>query len=90
MELAAEAREIVKEHVDTLAEQISRIIADGMARGEFAAMDPGAAGRAVLDATARFHNPAHAGEWVDPSIDAAFEGVWSLILLGLVRRREQG
>ncbi len=58
MELAAEAREVVKEHVDALAEQISCIIADGIARGEFAAMDSGAAGRAVLDATARSTNKA--------------------------------
>ena len=63
--------------------QLARIIADGVARGEFAAADPAAAGRAVFDATARFHNPAHAAEWSDPGIDAAFEGVWSLILAAL-------
>jgi hypothetical protein len=44
---------------------------------------PVAAGRTVFDATARFHNPAHAAEWADPGIEAAFEGVWSLILAGL-------
>jgi AcrR family transcriptional regulator len=89
MELAAEARGVVGAHVDHLAGQISRMIADGITRGEFAAMDSEIAGRAVLDATARFHNPAHASEWVDHDIDAAFKGVWSLILLGLVARRER-
>lgn len=83
MELVAEAREVVKAHVDHLVEQIARIIADGVAQGEFAAMDPVAVARAVFDATARFHNPVHAPEWSDPGIDAAFEGVWSLVLSGL-------
>ena len=74
----AEARDVVREHVDTLAGQIGRIVADGVARGEFAVDDPVAAGRAVFDATARFHDPAHAPEWSDPGIDAAFERVRSL------------
>jgi AcrR family transcriptional regulator len=83
MELVAGARDVVKAHVSHLTEQIAQIIVDGVARGEFAVADPAAAGRAVFDATARFHNPAHATEWTDPGIDAAFEGVWSLILGGL-------
>lgn len=83
MELVVEAREVVKAHVDRLVGQLTRIIADGVARGEFTVADPTAAGRAVFDATARFHNPAHAPEWADPGIDAAFEGVWSLVLGGL-------
>lgn len=83
MELVAEAREVVRAHVDRLVGQLTRIIADGVARGEFTVADPTAAGRAVFDATARFHNPAHAPEWADPGIDAAFEGVWSLVLSGL-------
>jgi AcrR family transcriptional regulator len=83
MTLVAEAREVVKAHVDQLTGQIARIIADGIAQGEFAVSDPVAAGRAVFDATARFHNPAHAAEWSDPDIDAAFESVWSLIQAGL-------
>ncbi len=81
--LAAEARAVVRAHVGDLVGQIARIIADGVARGEFVAADPVAAGRAVFDATARFHNPAHAPEWSDPGIDAAFAGVWSLVLGGL-------
>jgi AcrR family transcriptional regulator len=87
MEIVAEARDVVKAHANHLAEQVARIIADGVVRGEFAAADPVVAGRAVLDATGRFHNPAHASEWSDPDIDAAFEGVWSLILYGLEIRK---
>jgi AcrR family transcriptional regulator len=81
--LAAESREVAERHVAHLQRQLGEIIADGVARGEFTTTDPSATGRAVLDATARFHKPAHAPEWTDPTIDDAFEGVWSLILGGL-------
>ena len=83
VELAREARDVVKAHVDHLVGQITHIISDGIAQGEFAVADPFVAGRAVLTATTRFHDPAHAAEWSDPDIDAAFDGVWSLILFGL-------
>ncbi|MBE3559177.1 MAG: TetR family transcriptional regulator [Ktedonobacteraceae bacterium] len=84
MQLVAEARNVVKVHVvDVLAAQVAHIIADGVAQGEFAVADPVATGRAVLYATARFHDPVHAAEWSDPGIDAAFEDVWSLVLRGL-------
>ena len=89
-ELAREAREVVRAHVDTLVAQLAGIVADGVARGELQAADPAAAGRAVFDATARFHNPVHAPEWSDPRIDAAVEGVWSLVLNGLARGRSLG
>jgi len=82
-ELAGETREVVKAHVDNLAAQITQIIIDGVAQGEFATDDPVVSGRAILTATTRFHDPAHAAEWSDPDIDAALDGVWSLILVGL-------
>jgi AcrR family transcriptional regulator len=83
LKLAADSRGVVKAHVDELTGQLARIIADGVTRGELTAADPATAGRAVFDATARFHNPTHAPEWSDPSIDAAYQGVRSLVLLGL-------
>jgi hypothetical protein len=45
--------------------------------------DPARAGWAVFRATARFHHPAHAAEWTDPEMDAAFEDVCALVLRGL-------
>jgi AcrR family transcriptional regulator len=84
--LVAESREVVIAHVQTLTEQLAGIIADGMARGEFTAVEPATAARAVFDATARFHNPVHASEWSDPDIDAAFEGVWSLVMAALRKK----
>jgi AcrR family transcriptional regulator len=83
--LAADTRDVVARHITELTDQLARIIGDGVARGEFAVADPAAAGRAVLDATSRFHNPAHAATWSDPDIDAAFESVWALVVRGLRR-----
>jgi AcrR family transcriptional regulator len=81
--LAEDAREVIREHVAELVGQIARIIRDGAAEGAFRAVDPDAAAWAVLRATASFHHPVHAPEWRDPGIDAAFEGVWRLVMEGL-------
>jgi len=81
--LVAGAREVVAGHVATLTGQIEVIVADGVSAGTISSMDPKATAQALLDATARFHNPAHAAEWADPGIDAAFERVWSLLEAGL-------
>lgn len=87
IELTAGARDVVRAHVDTLVEQLARIIADDVDRGELEAADPSAAARAVFDATSRLHNPAHAVSWSDPQIDAAYEQVRSLVLRGLAGMR---
>ena len=83
VELTAGAREVVIAHVDTLVDQLARIIAEGVAEGDFSADDPATSARAAFDATSRFHNPAHAAAWNDSQIDAAYEGVRSLVLRGL-------
>jgi AcrR family transcriptional regulator len=80
----ANSREVVHAHVDALAAQVSAIVADGVRRGEFAAVDPDSTGRAIFYATARFHDPSHAAEWTDPGVDQSFEDVWALIERGLV------
>jgi AcrR family transcriptional regulator len=82
-QLAAEAREVVGAHVGTLTGQLAIIIADGVVEGEFEVADPDSAARSVFDATARFHNPANAAAWSDPGIEAAYEGVRTLVLAGL-------
>ena len=85
MALVEESGAAVAQHVDHLAAQLTRIVADGVARGELAADDPAATGRAILDATGIFHNPSHVAEWADPRIDAHFEAVWALLLRGLTK-----
>jgi AcrR family transcriptional regulator len=81
--IATEARGVVTEHLRILAAQISQIIESGIQRNEFATTDTAVAGRAVLQATARFHHPMHAMEWSDPNIDADYDAVIILILRGL-------
>jgi AcrR family transcriptional regulator len=81
--IATQAREVVAEHLRILAAQIAQIVEAGVARGEFTATDTATVGRAVLQATARFHHPVHAAEWADPDIDADFDAVISLVLRGL-------
>lgn len=82
-QLTTEAREVVDAHVDHLAAQVSTIVADGVAAGEFAEVDPDRAGRAVLQATALFHHPAHADEWQDPRLAEHLDVVFALLMDGL-------
>ena len=86
-ELTVQSREVVAAHVDHLSDQLGRIVAQGMEDGEFAPGDPSAVGRAVLHATAKFHHPAHAGEWGDPGLAEQLQAVYRLILNGLAARR---
>jgi AcrR family transcriptional regulator len=81
--MAGESREVIAAHVESLVDQLTSVIADGVRQGEFVAEDPASTARAVFDATARFHNPANAASWSDPAVGAAYKGVRSLVLLGL-------
>lgn len=85
-QIATESRAAVTDHLDTLAGQLATIIAGGVANGEFTALDSRRLGRAVLQATARFHHPSHAGEWADPALDDDLDAVLSLLLQGLRTR----
>jgi AcrR family transcriptional regulator len=86
--LAADAKSVVAAHVHELVKLAARIIRSGMEEGTFRTVDPVAAARAVLLATSRFHHPAHAAEWTDPDIDAAYDDVWKMLMDGLcVARR---
>jgi AcrR family transcriptional regulator len=81
--LAADLRSVAKPHVDELIALAATIIRAGVDEGSFRPVDPTAAGRAVLLATSRFHHPAHAAEWSDSGIDAAFDDVWRMLMDGL-------
>jgi AcrR family transcriptional regulator len=85
-QITTESREVVAAHVQTLAAQVAAIVADGVARGEFDAVDPVVTGRAFLHATTTFHHPAHAAEWSDPALDANMRAVRSLLESGLIPR----
>ncbi len=81
--LAADARSVVAAHLDELVVLAATVIRSGVEEGTFRTLDPVAAGRAVLFATSRFHHPAHAAEWADPAIDAAYDDVWRMLMDGL-------
>jgi AcrR family transcriptional regulator len=81
--LAADARSVVAALVDELVGLAAMVIRSGVEEGTFRAVEPAAAGRALLFATSRFHHPAHAAEWVDPAIDATFDELWRLLMNGL-------
>lgn len=85
--LAQEAADIVDEHVSTLVDQLTAIVADGRRDGVFRVSDSRTAARAVFHATSRFHHPARSETWGDPEIEEQFGAVWHLILTGL---KEEG
>ena len=82
-QLVNEPAHVVDNYYHTLTGQVEMIIGAGIASGEFGVPDAGAAARAIIEATTRFHHPWHAAFWQSPGIDEAFEGVWDLILRGL-------
>jgi AcrR family transcriptional regulator len=65
--LLDEASDVVDDHVRWLIADLDRIVGD----------EPKA--RAILQATTRFHHPAHAAEWSDPDIDGDLDRVIALI-----------
>lgn len=82
--IAEEARGVVQAHVDELLRQLAQIIDSGISSQEFQVTNADATAKAVFSATIRFHHPAHATEWSQPTIDADFAQVWHLVLAGLV------
>ena len=82
--IAQETRGVGQAHVQELVRQLAQIIDSGISSQEFKVVSSQAAAKAVLNATIRFHHPAHATEWRDPEIDADFAQVWHLVLAGLV------
>lgn len=84
--LAAEHSTVPSAHVAFLLDQVRTIVADGIAGGDFAAGEPETIARAILNATSRFHDPAHAAEWHSPEVEAESAEVVSLILNGIRAR----
>ena len=81
--LAVATRALVTEHVADLVGQLERIIADGMARGEFSdQLDAKAAATACLHATSRLHHPALLTQGGPPKEEEA-RTLLGLLLTGL-------
>jgi AcrR family transcriptional regulator len=83
--LAADAREVIHDHVEALLTQLQHVLADGMASGDFRAGDARTCARMLFDATARFHHPGMAYLWRGRDEDAAFKALLDTLLRGLRR-----
>ncbi|OXS32400.1 TetR family transcriptional regulator [Streptomyces sp. XY006] len=81
--LTGENGTAVGEHIADLTAQLTRIVRDGVASGDFASDDPQATARAVFQATGRFHDPCYAREWEEPGAEADFTAVVDVLLRGL-------
>jgi AcrR family transcriptional regulator len=85
--LAQEACKVVRAHKDGLVDQIAQILSEGVKQGAFQVTDTKATARALFEATARFHHPAHADEWKDPQLVARIDVLLALLLRGLEARK---
>ncbi|MET9665746.1 TetR family transcriptional regulator [Streptomyces sp. NPDC006475] len=81
--LITESSDTVDRHLALLTGQLTSIVEEGVAAGEFTAGSPASAAQAVFVATARFHDPVHAAEWRRPAIEDEFRAVCDLLLRGL-------
>ncbi|RZT23755.1 TetR family transcriptional regulator [Fictibacillus sp. BK138] len=85
--LAEESVESIEKHINDLISQLTQIVEEGMQAGEFQNADAREVASAVFYATARFHHPALAKEWISPAINHEFEQVWNLLVSGLLIRK---
>jgi AcrR family transcriptional regulator len=65
--LAHESGDVVHRHVEHMIDSLANIVGDRTRA------------RALILATARFHDPRHADSWGEPGIDDDFEAVWALL-----------
>ncbi|RFU87127.1 TetR/AcrR family transcriptional regulator [Streptomyces triticagri] len=84
--LTTEQGGVVDAHIDELIGQLTVILQEGVAQGEFAIEDLPVTARALFEATAHFHDPVHAPEWSRPDAQGAFEAVVALVTRGIAAR----
>ena len=81
--LAVAAGELVREHVDDLLAQVERIIADGMAAGDFSdRLDARSAARSCMHGMSSFHHPALLSQGTLPEVEDA-HAMLAMLLAGL-------
>jgi AcrR family transcriptional regulator len=81
--LAQEACKTVRGHRECLSDQLAMILSDGVHQGVFQIADVKATALSILDASSRFHHPAHADEWKDPQVGARIDALIALLLRGI-------
>ena len=81
--IAQESRAVVAHHLAALVSQVESIVVAGVALGEFPALDPLRAARAILSASLRFHHPTLLASAPQPPTVEEAEDVFALIIGGL-------
>lgn len=81
--VAEDGPKVASAHSTLMLSQLDAMLAEGVAAGEIRPSALQAGGRAIFQATGRFHNPVHYREWTDPEMAADFERLWGLLRDGL-------
>ena len=87
--LAREACKTVRGHRECLCDQLALILSDGVKQGAFQIADVKATALSILDASSRFHHPAHADEWKDPQLGSRIDALIALLLRGIEAPRKR-
>ena len=87
-EVALEARNEVRSHIEVMLDQLEQIINDGNKASIFNSTNPRQSAMAVLNATARFHHPAFVGAPDYPSEEEA-RVVTKMVISALKYRDDQ-
>lgn len=74
-----ESANLIVQHINRMTNQMSEIIKRSMLK----VSNPDKLAKSIFYATARFHHPAHAYEWNDPSIVQEFWDLWDLLEKGI-------
>lgn len=83
--LAMDGSQMAEDYAGGLIEQLSVIIREGLAEGEFkSAFQAEHLARSIFHATSRFHHPAHRAEWKREEVEGEYRQVWQLLLNGLL------
>ncbi|WP_379130032.1 TetR/AcrR family transcriptional regulator [Paenibacillus sp. sgz500958] len=82
--VTAEAAELIATHIEQIFAHMSRMITRGIEEGSMRRSgETGDIARAVFQATAMFHHPAHAYAWLGADTMKHFNDLWTLIASGL-------
>ena len=84
--LVTEHSDVVDTHIADLTGQLTAILQEGVAQGEFEVRDVAVTAHAIFQATAHFHDPSYAPEWSVPGAQEAFEAVLDLVMRGIAAR----
>ena len=80
---ATQARPFIERHLQVMRDQVERILAQGMAAGEFRRSTPKALAHTLFEATLAFHHPRSVLENIEDDRVPQLRKVLNLLLAGL-------